>query len=37
MLKKARMDNRLLELMPPQNRTLAEFDAHFKARTPRCG
>ena len=30
MLRKARMETRLLELLPPQNRTLAAFDAHFK-------
>ena len=30
MLRKARMDTRLLELLPPQNRTLEAFDAHFK-------
>ena len=32
MLRKARMETRLLELLPPQNRTLADFDAHFKVR-----
>ena len=29
-LRKARMDTRLLDLFPPQKRTLADFDAHFK-------
>lgn len=30
-LRKARIDARLLELFPPQKRTVEDFDAHFKA------
>lgn len=37
-LRKARIDSRLLELFPPQKRTLADFEAHFKVGAPvrRC-
>lgn len=31
LLKKARLDERLLEFFPPQQRTLEQFNAHFKA------
>ena len=30
LLKKARLDERLLEFFPPQQRTLEQFNAHFK-------
>lgn len=30
LLKKARLDERLLEFFPPQQRTLDQFNAHFK-------
>ena len=33
-LRKARIDNRLLDLFPPQRRTLADFDSHFKVLSP---
>lgn len=32
LLKKARLDERLLEFFPPQQRTLEQFNAHFKVR-----
>lgn len=32
-LRKAKLDNHLLELFPPQKRTLQDFDEHFKAST----
>lgn len=32
LLKKARLDDRLLEFFPPQQRTLEQFNAHFKAK-----
>ena len=33
LLRKARLDDRLLDFFPPQKRNLTDFDAHFKART----
>ena len=35
LLKKARLDERLLEFFPPQQRTLEQFNAHFKVRSSR--
>lgn len=32
LLRKARLDDRLLDFFPPQRRNLTDFDAHFKAR-----
>jgi len=32
LLRKARLDDRLLDFFPPQKRNLTDFDAHFKAR-----
>jgi hypothetical protein len=32
-LRKAKLDNHLLELFPPQKRTLKDFDEHFKVQT----
>jgi hypothetical protein len=34
LLKKAKLDERLIELFPPHKRTLADFDAHFQVRAP---
>lgn len=31
LLRKARLDDRLLDFFPPQRRNLTDFDAHFKA------
>lgn len=31
LLRKARLDDRLLDFFPPQKRNLTDFDAHFKA------
>ncbi len=33
LLRKARLDDRLLDFFPPQKRNLTDFDAHFKARS----
>ena len=30
LLRKARLDSRLMDFFPPHRRTLSEFDAHFK-------
>ena len=32
LLKKARLDDRLLEFFPPQQRSLDQFNTHFKVR-----
>jgi hypothetical protein len=37
LLKKARLDERLLEFFPPQQRTLEQFNAHFKVRPSQSG
>lgn len=40
LLRKARLDDRLLDFFPPQKRNLTEFDAHFKVQSyclPRAG
>ena len=34
-LRKARIDSRLLELFPPQKRSLADFETHFKVSPSR--
>ena len=31
-MRQARLDDRLLDLFPPQKRTLAELEAHFMVR-----
>lgn len=33
LLRKARLDDHLLELFPPQKQTLKDFDEHFKVRS----
>ena len=34
LLRKARLDTHLLDLFPPQKRTLADLDEHFKVAPP---
>lgn len=33
-LRKAKIDHRLAEFFPPQKRSLADFDEHFKVKFP---